>query len=588
MHCLDDDTVWQLVRGDLAVDPMARAEAHLDSCGDCRAVVAIVARGSGEAAAAGPTRGRARGATVGRYVIGDQVGEGAMGVVYAAWDPELDRRVALKLLHDDGEDPARAKDRMWREAQAMARLAHPGVVTVHEVGVSDGQVFVAMELVAGTTLRAWAARPARRWQEVVEVIVQVGRGLAAAHAADVVHRDVKPDNIIVGDDGRARIGDFGLARELLVAGVDPDARVAAVTRTGAVVGTPAYMAPEVLRGGAADARADQFALCVTAFEALTGARPFAGATWSELLAAIEGGAVRAGRGPAWLEAILRRGLAARPAARWPSVAALVAAIEARRQGRRGLRIALAAGLASAATAAVLWATVGAPAPRAAETCDLGAARIATVWDAPARARVRTAVAGAAGWDQRVIAALDGWTARWADAHDRACRATHVAHAQPPEALAVQARCFDRRRDELAALLDRLADADASIALRAVDAVAALPAPEECGELIAGAADPLPADPARRADAADVSRALAAARAALAVGDQRARWRWRRRWCRAPRPRATSRPWPRRSWCTPARCGPAVMRAAPTTPRWPRCGRPSAATTTPAPRGRGWS
>ncbi|MCB9561644.1 MAG: serine/threonine protein kinase [Kofleriaceae bacterium] len=549
MPCLDDDTVWQLVQGELAVAAMARAEAHLDGCGDCRAVVATVARGSrpdgddGGADAAGDADvlALAPGARLGRYVVGERLGSGAMGVVYAAWDPHLDRRVALKVLRDDGDAADAARPRLQREAQAMAKLADPHVVAVHEVGTAGGRVYVAMELVAGATLRAWA--PARSWRQVCDVLVQAGRGLAAAHAAGLIHRDVKPDNVIVGDDGRARIGDFGLARGAGVDGaaaagadgggadvavVDDDGAAAVtLTRTGVVVGTPAYMAPEVLRGGAADARADQFGFCVTAFEALHGVRPYAGASWQALLASIDAGAITRGPGavPAWLDAILARGLAASPASRWPSLTALLDAIDARRHRRRHAW-AWAGGAAlaaSAVTAAVVVAATGA-APAAAPRCDTGAAQLATVWDADARARSPRRWARSTG--RGVGARRRRAHGRRARRLDRAVggrpgRAVPGHHRHPrggADAAATRGRCFERRRDELAALVARLETADRAIALRAVDAVAALPEPAECAALAAGAADPLPAEPAQRAAAVDAQRRIATARAALAVGD----------------------------------------------------------------------
>ena len=489
MGCLDDDLVYRLVRGELPPPALAGADEHLDSCGDCRALVALVARGSGEGEeVAGP--GLERGAVVGRYVVGDEVGGGAMGVVYAAWDPELDRRVALKVLREGGD----AK----REAQAMARLAHPNVVTVHEVGVVDGKVFVAMELVAGKTLRAWM-QDGRGWPDVCEVMVQVGRGLAAAHAAGVVHRDVKPDNVIVGEEGRARLGDFGLARE------QPGTGRGTGRGTGAG-GTPAYMAPEVLRGAVADAKADQFSYAVTFFEALHGVRP--------------GKAAPRRKVPGWLDAIVRRGLAERPEDRFPSVGAMVDAVVARRQARRWRWAGAAAAAAAASLATWLVVRGGAPAAAPGPGCDLGDERIAEVWSVDARGRVQRGLAAvgttyAGDTAARVIAGLDAWAAEWASTEDAVCAAT-----RSPDEHATRARCLDRRRDELAALVERLAAADREVALRAVDAIAALPAPAECAALAAGSGDPLPADPDQRAKVDAVARALATIHAANAVGDWR--------------------------------------------------------------------
>ncbi|MCA9705293.1 MAG: serine/threonine protein kinase, partial [Myxococcales bacterium] len=261
-----------------------------------------------------PTRpGRLlRGTSLGRYLVLEPLGSGGLGDVYACYDPELDRRVAIKLLKTTAAALDRAQLRLKREAQALARLAHPNVVAVHDVGIHDDRVFVAMELVEGQTLRAWLSAEPRSWSEVRDVMVAAGRGLAAAHAAGMVHRDFKPGNMMVGLDGRVRVLDFGLARavspgsgsdagEVPVlppgsaglaagpaglaagaaglaagsAGVPGSAGLdVAVTQTGVVLGTPAYMAPEQLTGTTVDGRADQFGFCCTLYEALWGKRPF--------------------------------------------------------------------------------------------------------------------------------------------------------------------------------------------------------------------------------------------------------------------------------------------------------------------------
>ncbi|MEZ4448390.1 MAG: serine/threonine-protein kinase [Nannocystaceae bacterium] len=219
-----------------------------------------------------PGAERPRGAILGRYTILNRLGAGAMGVVYLAHDVELDRRVAIKLLRAGLADE-RLRLRLVREAQAMARLNHPNVVTVHDVGVADGQVFVAMEEVRGVTLRAWLDERRRGWREVVEIFLMVGRGLSAAHAGGIVHRDFKPDNVMVDVDGRPRVMDFGLARaeaEVEAPGSEAplDAASASwssessplrvtLTQAGAILGTPSYMAPELWVGAVADARSDQ-------------------------------------------------------------------------------------------------------------------------------------------------------------------------------------------------------------------------------------------------------------------------------------------------------------------------------------------
>jgi len=266
---------------------------------------------------------------VGRFTVRGRLGAGGLGVVWEAHDPELDRVVALKLLRPERAAGADAEERVLREGRAMARLAHPNVVVVHEVGVHEGRVFLSMERVEGSTLRAWlagepAARVERTRSAVLDVVLQAGRGLAAAHAAGLVHRDFKPENVLVGADGRVRVTDFGLARP---AGADaPPA------------GTPAYMAPEQGAGGQATPAADQYAFCLVAQEAL--GRGGAGA-------------------PVHVARALARGLAADPAARWGSMGELLAALadDPRRRRRRaviGAVVALVLAVALAAAVLQVW------------------------------------------------------------------------------------------------------------------------------------------------------------------------------------------------------------------------------------------
>ncbi|HWO27042.1 MAG TPA: protein kinase [Kofleriaceae bacterium] len=283
---------------------------------------------------------------IGRFLLLRQVGSGAMSAVYAAYDAELDRRVAVKLLHA----PLAPRDeRLRREAQAMARLSHPNVVAVHEIGRWEGQLFIAMELVKGQTLEAWRDAGRRTWQEIVEVLLQAGRGLAAAHALGLVHRDFKPANVMVGEDGRARVLDFGLVRVAEPAGArkknggggGDGAALAAVspanggslTATGARVGTPAYMAPEQRAGIAADARSDQFSFCVTLYEALFDLRPGS--------ISAESRARRERRVPARLARAIDRGLADDPLARWPSMGHLLGELERQREAPRRWRVSAA-------------------------------------------------------------------------------------------------------------------------------------------------------------------------------------------------------------------------------------------------------
>jgi serine/threonine protein kinase len=297
--------------------------------------------------------------TIGKYRLSRILGSGGMGVVWAAIDPDLERDVAIKLLHGATNEPT-LRSRLLREARAMAKLKHPNVLTVYEVGTDDNRDFIAMELVDGDSLEGWlATKPPRA--EILAALLAAGRGLVAAHAAGIVHRDFKPHNVLRSRDGHVYVTDFGLARGQLEEGVDIEqlplaplpgsgtATAAAttptpmaagtqprraldsvldapLTRTGEVIGTPAYMAPEQFAGRIPDPRSDQFAFCVTAWEALAGTRPFRGSTLAELEVASGGGApskMPAAELPSAIRAVLARGLDPEPSKRWPDMAALL-------------------------------------------------------------------------------------------------------------------------------------------------------------------------------------------------------------------------------------------------------------------------
>ncbi|MCE9578388.1 MAG: protein kinase, partial [Deltaproteobacteria bacterium] len=271
--CLDDDALAELVDGELGDARRAAIFAHLAGCAACRRLVADLGSEPvvpDEATASDDDR-LGRGDRIGRLVIERVLGAGAMGVVYAAQDPELHRRVAVKLLRRTDSAPEADRAAIQREARTLARLAHPNVVTLHDVGVHGDQIYLVMELVDGATLREWLAARRRTWPELRDVFVQLGRGLAAAHAVGLIHRDIKPDNALVGRDGRARITDFGLARAPLVE--HARGAVTGAAHATAPAGTPAYMAPEQLRGATLDARADLFGFCVMLYEALHDRRP---------------------------------------------------------------------------------------------------------------------------------------------------------------------------------------------------------------------------------------------------------------------------------------------------------------------------
>jgi predicted Ser/Thr protein kinase len=278
-------------------------------------------------------------------VLGDRLGEGGMGVVWSARDTALGRDVAIKLLHDQFLG-AEHQQRLADEARTMAQLSHPNVVAVYDVGERDGRTFLAMELVRGEPLARWLATP-RSWREVVTVFRGAAEGLAAAHAAGIVHRDIKPGNILVGDDGRPRVADFGVAH---AGGAATNTSAPPAAETTGLIGSPAYMSIEQLCGEPADARSDQFALCITLHEALHGRRPFDAPTIGGLIIAItRGAATPIRRVPRWLQRIVQRGLALDPAARFPSMAALATALAG---PRRHVRV---AGIAAAVLAMAIVA-----------------------------------------------------------------------------------------------------------------------------------------------------------------------------------------------------------------------------------------
>ncbi|HEY0251545.1 MAG TPA: serine/threonine-protein kinase, partial [Kofleriaceae bacterium] len=312
------------------------------------------------------------GSKIGRFIVTGELGSGGMGIVYSAHDRELDRRVALKVLR-----AAAATDeermRMLREGQAMARVTHPNVITVYEVGVEGNLVFLAEELLDAGTLGGWLEKQPRSERDIVEKFVAAGHGLAAAHKAGLVHRDFKPDNVLLGKDGRVRVSDFGLARAL---GPDEDLPAATranmaraqmdlsrspmspLTRTGAVMGTPMFMAPEQHLGERADERSDQFAFCVALYYALYGDWPFPGKTSVALADAVIAGrmAKPPKQIPARLRKLLLRGLANKPSERYPSMDALLAELSVT-PGRRGRMILVAAVIAVVVAGGVIggWA-----------------------------------------------------------------------------------------------------------------------------------------------------------------------------------------------------------------------------------------
>lgn len=388
---------------------------------------------------------------VGRYEVREALGRGGMGVVYSAWDESLGRHIALKLLSTASGTTARRRARMVREAQALAKLSHPNVVQVYEVGEHGDDVFVAMELVHGLSLREWLRQSKRPLSEIEDVFSQAGMGLSAAHVRDLVHRDFKPSNVIVGSDGRVRVVDFGLAYGpgLGTESVEPEGNSKTsprLTQTGAIMGTPAYMAPEQFRGEAADARADQFSFCVALFEALTGSRPYRYGDLRDDAAqatTVEWGSVpRMWRGP------LRRGLSIAPSDRWPDIDSLLQALKRGRSWwRRGPWLA-AGGLGLA-----LWSAW----PPGAEVPCEGLSANPGGWD-ESRAHAIEASFAATGapfaadvWSS-ARSSIESFATEWANTRQQICQGTPA-----PEAVA----CLQRAETIFSAVLGEYEEVDAT-------------------------------------------------------------------------------------------------------------------------------
>jgi serine/threonine protein kinase len=485
----------------------------------------------------------ARGTALGRFVVLGLVGRGAMGEVYGAYDPELDRKIAIKLVRaGGGGEGSEGRARLMREAKATAKISHPNVVVVYDAGTFGERVFIAMEFVDGHTLRYWLQEKERPWQDILEAFLAAGRGLAAAHEKELVHRDFKPDNVMVARGGQVRVMDFGLARIAdeeaappghlsagpptplplagspldleatpIVGGSPVDDAMALafrdkITATGAMLGTPAYMSPEQFQGALADARSDQFSFCVALFEALYGARPFAGRTLEELARNVVAGALvdppSSRRVPPAVRKALERGLRAEPQARFPSVNALLAEIEKAAGAGRG----------------------GFPAH--------AAAKLAGVWEAPEggqpvstpeKERIRQAFLAtgksyAASSFASAASTLDRYTQRWSEVYVEVCEATHVRGEQSAEILDLRMAFLTEGLDDLKALCRLFREATPEVVSNADKAAATLPNLERCQDVafVRNSVRP-PADFQTRVLVESLRATLAEVRALWSVG-----------------------------------------------------------------------
>ncbi len=424
-----------------------------------------------------------RGDSLDRFVVIDELGRGAMGTVYAAFDTKLERQVAVKLLHAAGQGIGG----LLAEAQALARINHPNVVTVHDVGEHEGRLFLAMELVRGRTLRQEQRMPGRGWRDILEHYRQAARGLAAVHAADLVHGDFKPENVMVAQDGRVLVMDFGIARPLTPQTESGEAELPSSSGSRSIEfsrirGTPAYMAPEQFRLDAVGPLSDQFAFCVALYEGLWGERPFAGMTLAELAGAVSSGSRRPRPSkstvPRWLEPIIDRGLCTKPKDRFESMLVLDDAFDASlRRRMKGFSLFGAAGLTVVVVAAVAMT------PSRNDPCEAAADALQAQISGPELAALETRITNIEHPDAPVAAAqfdrqLDTFASEWLEANTSLCTAADVV----PELIAARRNCLERQRDDLSALSRAFSDVPEFDLARASNLASALPAPKRCSEL----------------------------------------------------------------------------------------------------------
>jgi tetratricopeptide (TPR) repeat protein/tRNA A-37 threonylcarbamoyl transferase component Bud32 len=554
--CLEEETILGFIEGRLDRDGLVRVETHARGCLSCDELIAAA---MSRPAFADSTPGAIQpGTRIARYTVIDLVGVGGMSEVYLAHDPELDRQVAVKVMRrrwaPHAVRDARQENLLAKEAQATARLRHPNVISVHDMGTFGARVFIAMEYVEGQTLAAWLREKRRSWREILPVFVDAARGLRAAHAAGLVHRDFKPQNVMVGRDGLVRVMDFGVAtridRGAAAAGpADADADAPGVrldgerggersSLMGKVVGTPTYMAPEQRRGEAADARSDQFSYCVALYQALYGEHPFvdggraadlpAAATVNEALR-LKGTAAR-GAVPAWLRRVVTRGLSARREQRWPSMDALLSAIARHQNGVRP-RVIIGVGLALACVAVAI-AVVATSSRRAVTLCLERSRRVADVWstgaDSVPGAQRRAGVlatlrasrlTGVAETADRVSSVLDRYADEWRGMYRDVCGAANTRHDQSSALLDLRVACLDDSYAALESLTGLLAAANANAVTSAVDAAYALPALDRCEAVsLRHAASAPKATPEVTAQGADIRRRAMEAREAYDTGD----------------------------------------------------------------------
>ncbi|MCG8419265.1 MAG: serine/threonine-protein kinase [Proteobacteria bacterium] len=495
-----------------------------------------------------------RGTVVGRYLILDELGHGGMGAVYRAYDPKLDRQVAVKLLC--GRLSGNTRKRLEREARALAKMSHPNVVQIYDAGIHQSHVFLAMELVEGQTLKQWCeSHPRPGWREILDRYLEAANGLEAAHQQGLIHRDVKPSNFLIGQDGRVRVADFGLAAAMVSHNEDSttdsteranvnqlptDASQRAsqgarsaiglsrrssletqledrFTHTGALMGTLPFMAPEQHVGAAVTPAADQYSFCLSLYQGLTGRLPFTlpsfgfrphyPVRWIQQKMYASASVPTDSRVPDWLQPILVRGLAAHADDRYPSMTQLIAALQDGPTRRRGMQLRLAAVVSASVIVTVLLGSSAATqvSHDKALACQSLARELDPVWSETAKDAIRTAFAGtrlpyASSASERVSATLDEYARQWIASRIDACEAALVTETQTERIMYKRIACLDRRRQQLAALAELLStEVDNELVAKAVEAAQGLLPIAYCSDIEAlGAAIPPPEEPALRA------------------------------------------------------------------------------------------
>ncbi|MDP3237704.1 MAG: protein kinase [Myxococcales bacterium] len=509
----DDSALAEYAQGDLSGDALLATEGHLGQCTECRGLVAQLIKVLEPSASHGPHKGL----VVGRYVVLDAVGAGALGEVFSAWDSTLERTVALKWLYPSvgGRDRETLRTRLVAEARALAKVQHPNVVAVHDVLGHEGADVIVMELVQHAKSLRQAMQTPEAWRLTVQRFLQAASGLAAAHDAQVIHRDFKPDNVLIDGNGRVVVVDFGLARQF-----DVELLASPVTsRRSTLSGTPAYLSPERWQGRAADVASDQFSFCVSLYECVAGRLPFEARDLEARVAEVRAGP--ASLSPTGVnrrvELALRRGLSFEPSARWPSMAALRDELQAALEAPKRRQTYVVGGVATAVALGLFGLSVTQSRAR----CDAASAPVKAVWTKARAETVRAAFLAtkhpaAEVLSTKVVQALDNAADALAAVRTKACRAT-AFEGESDAVLTLRHACTSRRLSDLDALVKGLETADGKGVERAIVAIESLAPASECFDpATLTSVEPMPGGAARAAVEAVVPR-VSAVRAARLLG-----------------------------------------------------------------------